>query len=105
MLNPFENGRIKAEPPRALDNARRSANGDVSAACCIPPILVSGQGDGTASREAFRRLVRGTNEPTGRMLVHEASWKRGTPVAVRLDYPPGYRRSHECAGIRRASRQ
>ena len=46
MGNPFEAGRVRANPPEALDIARKSANGDVSAACGIPPILLSGDGDG-----------------------------------------------------------
>ena len=85
MLNPFEGGRVQANPSPALDAARRSANGDVSAACGIPPVLLSGEGDGTTAREAYRRFVRGTIEPIGRMLAHEASLKLGSPVAVRFD--------------------
>lgn len=85
MANPFESGRVQANPPASLDTARRSANGDVSAACGIPPVLLSGEGDGTTAREAYRRFVRGTIEPIGRMLAHEASMKMGSPVAVRFD--------------------
>lgn len=48
--------RLGANPPDALVDLSDKATLAVLAACGIPPELMSGQGQGTAAREAFQRF-------------------------------------------------
>ena len=80
----FRTDRIRAEPDPALDAARKTSAEQIAAAAGVPPILLSGDGDGAAAREAYRRFVRATVEPMGRLVEAEASAKLGQPV--RLDF-------------------
>ena len=78
----FKPGRMQPDPSGELDAARKTSSAEIAAACGIAPVLLSGQGDGGLAREAYRRLVRGTIEPLGRILAHEASRKLGGEVSV-----------------------
>ncbi len=83
--DPFSADRIKADPSSSLNSARQSANSDVCGAAGVPAVLLSGEGDGTTAREAYRRFTRSTIEPLGRLLAHEASRKLEETVTVRFD--------------------
>ena len=78
----FKPGRLRPDPSGELDAVRKTSSAEIAAACGIAPVLLSGQGDGGLAREAYRRLVRGTIEPLGRILAHEASRKLGGEVSV-----------------------
>ena len=55
--------RLGANPPDALVNLSDKAALAVLAACGVPPELMSGQAQGTAAREAFRRFLHATVTP------------------------------------------
>ena len=76
--------RVKADPSEALDRARRTSTVEIAAAAGVPPVLLTAEADGTAAREAYRRLTRSTVEPLGRLVAHEATMKIGAPV--KLDF-------------------
>ena len=69
--------RVGANPPDALVNLSDQATLQVLAACGIPPELFA-QGDGTASREAFRRFLHATVTPLLRAMAAEAALKLDT---------------------------
>ena len=74
--------RVKADPSDTLDRARRTSTVAIAAAAGIPPVLLTAEADGTAAREAYRRLTRSTVEPLGRLVAHEATMKIGAPVQL-----------------------
>ena len=80
--SPLKTGRVRPELDNGLNDARRTAATQIAAAAGIPANLLDGSGDGAASRESYRRLIRATIEPLGRILAHEASLKTGNPVTV-----------------------
>ena len=59
----WQPNRLGANPPDALVDLSDKASLAVLAACGIPPELMSGQGQGTAAREAFRRFLHSTVTP------------------------------------------
>ncbi len=78
----LQTDRVKPDPPASIDAARRTSAEGVAAAAGVPTNLLRGDGDGAASRESYRRLVRATIEPLGRILADEASLKLGRPVSL-----------------------
>ena len=70
--------RIGADPPASVVSLRGDAAMAVLAACGVPPALVA-PGDGTASREAWRRYLHGTVAPLGETVREEAARKLGVP--------------------------
>ena len=71
--------RLGAEPPAALVNLSDKAALAVLSACGIPPELMSGEGQGTAAREAFRRFLHATVTPLLDGMAAEAAHKLSTP--------------------------
>ena len=76
--------RIGATPQEALVRLRADADKLLLAACGIPTELVDG-GDGSALREAYRRLLFSTIQPLGALVQHELRMKLDTP-ALRLEW-------------------
>ncbi len=75
-------GRVKPDLAASIDAARRTSAEGVAAAAGVPMNLLWGDGDGAAARKSYRRLVRATIEPLGRILAAEASLKLGRPVTL-----------------------
>ena len=71
--------RLGAEPPSALVNLSDQATLHVLGACGIPPELMSGDAQGTAAREAFRRFLHATVTPLLASMGAEAAHKLDTP--------------------------
>ena len=76
--------RIGPAPAQAVVQAREQAQEAVLSACGVPAAFHADR-DGTAAREALRRLWLGTVIPLLRILKHEAEIKLGTPLAIRFD--------------------
>lgn len=75
-----------AAPAPTMDAMRRTSSEEIAGAAGVPVSLLRGDGDGAAAREGYRRLIRGTLEPLGRILAQEATLKLATPVSV--DFAP-----------------
>ena len=75
----WQPSRLGANPPDALVDLSDKASLAVLAACGIPPKLMSGQGQGTAAREAFRRFLHSTVTPLLSSMAAEAEVKLDTP--------------------------
>ena len=71
--------RLGANPPDSLVDLSDRATLAVLAACGVPPELMSGQGQGTAAREAFRRFLHATVTPLLAAMASEAALKLSTP--------------------------
>ena len=71
--------RLGANPPESLVDLSDKASLAVLAACGIPPELMSGQAQGTAAREAFRRFLHATVTPLLDSMGAEAALKLNTP--------------------------
>lgn len=71
--------RLGADPPQSLVDLSDKATLSVLAACGIPPELMSGNAQGTAAREAFRRFLHATVTPLMAMMAAEAEYKLATP--------------------------
>ena len=70
--------RVGANPPSALVDLRSEAALAILSACGVPVELVS-RGDGTSSREAFRRFLHSTIGPLGKMIERELRLKLERP--------------------------
>ena len=75
----WQASRLGADPPDALVKLRDRASLAVLSACSIPPELMSGDAQGTASREAFRRFLHATVTPLLDGMAAEAAHKLDTP--------------------------
>ena len=75
----WQPSRLGASPPEALVNLSNRATLAVLAACGIPPELMSGKGQGTAAREAFRRFLHATVTPLLDGMARDAAHKLDTP--------------------------
>ena len=75
----WQPNRLGASPPDALVDLSDRASLAVLAACGIPPELMSGQGQGTAAREAFRRFLHATVTPLLDSMAAEAAHKLDAP--------------------------
>ena len=71
--------RLGANPPQGLVDLSDKASLAVLAACGVPPELMSGQAQGTAAREAFRRFLHSTVTPLLDGMGAEAAAKLDTP--------------------------
>ena len=71
--------RLGANPPDSLVDLSEKSTLAVLAACGVPPELMSGQGQGTAAREAFRRFLHSTVTPLLAAMASEAAHKLATP--------------------------
>ena len=70
--------RLGANPPDALVDLSDRATLVVLAACGIPPELMSGRGQGTVAREAFRRFLHATVTQLVASKAAEAAHKLDT---------------------------
>ena len=77
--------RLGADPPPAVSLRTKAAEA-VLAACGVPPELFSGDGQGTAAREAFRRFLHGSLMGVARMVEEETTTK--LEARVRLNFDP-----------------
>ena len=75
----WQPSRLGADPPESLVNLSDRASLAVLAACGVPPELMSGQAQGTAAREAFRRFLHSTLVPLLSSMAAEAALKLDTP--------------------------
>ena len=57
----------------------------ILAACGVPPSLATGNSDGTAQRESFRRFLHSSVVPLARLVEHELSIKLDSPVRLSFD--------------------
>ena len=80
----WETRRIGSDPPAAEVTLLERAFLEVLAACGIPPALF-GEGDGTAQRESFRRLLHTVVEPLAKLIAAELSEKLEADVVLNLD--------------------
>lgn len=71
--------RLGANPPDSLVDLSDKAALAVLAACGIPPELMSGNSQGTVSREAFRRFLHATVTPLLDAMAAEAAHKLAEP--------------------------
>ena len=76
--------RIGASPPPEIDPLRTSTAHLVLAACGVPIELVT-TGQGTASREAYRRFLHSTIAPVGLLVAEELSRKLDAEVTLGFD--------------------
>ena len=76
--------RIGAHPPDTLDPLRSSAAHHILAACGVPIELVT-SGQGTASREAYRRFLHSSVAPVAELVMQELADKLNDP-GLRLSF-------------------
>ena len=79
--------RLGASPPDALVTLRRDLADAVYAAAGVSPALLGPSSDGTAQREAWRRLVSGTIQPVANVAIAELALKLEVPD-LGLDFKP-----------------
>ena len=77
--------RTGPDTPEAVVELRREVAVSVYAAMGVPAEFLR-SGEGTASREAWDRLIASTLEPLALRMAEEASVKLGS--AVRFDFAP-----------------
>ena len=92
--------RLGADPPAALAGLHDTTAQAVLAACGVDPLVCGfARGDGTAMREAYRRLERLVLGPLGRIVETELAAKLDAPdLALSFDSL----RASDFAGIARA---
>ena len=76
--------RLGADPPETLASLRMDSAKHVLAAAGVPVELFEA-GEGTASREAFRRFLHATLAPVARIAERELSEKLETPIGLNFD--------------------
>ena len=77
--------RIGPAPPDALVKLHEIATREVLAALGVPPILLSGNPQGTAIRESWRLLLYATIAPMGRIVATELSKKLDADIRLGWD--------------------
>lgn len=75
--------RLGADPPLSEVTLRSDAALSILSACGVPVELVS-KGEGTASREAWRRFLHGSVDPVARLVAAELSEKLEQSVTLDL---------------------
>ena len=76
--------RLGADPPDSLAKLRTDTAVHILAAAGVPVELFSG-GEGTSSREAFRRFLHASVAPVARLIEAELSAKLETAVSFNFD--------------------
>ena len=76
--------RIGANPPASEVDLLTAASLEVYGACGVPAALFQ-SGEGTAQREAFRRLMHSTIQPLGKLVSAELSMKLDADVRLSFD--------------------
>ena len=76
----WQPSRLDAKPSDALVDLSDKASLALLAAYRVPPELMSGQGQGTAAREAFRRFLHSTVTPLVSAMAAKAAHNLPTPV-------------------------
>ena len=80
----WQQKRIGADPPDALEKIRGSV-GETILACCGVPVELAELGQGTVAREAWRRFLHATIDPLGKLIAEELSEKFEFPVSLSFD--------------------
>ena len=80
----WQQKRIGADPPEALEKIR-GAVGETILACCGVPVELAELGQGTAAREAWRRFLHATIDPLGKLVAEELTEKFEFPVSLSFD--------------------
>ena len=75
--------RLGMDPPQAEVALRSDVGMSILNACGVPPELIMA-GDGTGSREAWRRFLHGTVDPVSRLVAQELTEKLETEVSLDL---------------------
>lgn len=78
--------RMGPVPPAEAVSLREQVQGSAAALYGLDPILIDAAGDGTAKREAWRRLQVGVLEPLARIIGVEVAAKLGVEAA--FDFAP-----------------
>ena len=81
--NDWQPRRLGMDPPQSEIVLREDAALSILSACGVPVELVS-KGEGTASREAWRRFLHGSVDPVARLVAQELSEKLETSVSLDL---------------------
>ena len=81
--NDWQPRRLGMDPPESEIMLRSDVALSVLSACGVPVELVS-KGEGTASREAWRRFLHGSVDPVARLVAQELSEKLETDVTPDL---------------------
>ena len=81
--NDWQPRRLGMDPPQSEIVLRSDAALSILSACGVPVELVS-KGEGTASREAWRRFLHGSVDPVARLVAQELSEKLETDVTLDL---------------------
>ena len=77
--------RYGPDPPAPLVALRGAVEGSVCACYGLAPVLLSGAGDGTLAREAWRRASVATFAPLARLVGEEVSAKWGEPIRLTFE--------------------
>ena len=77
--------RIGAEYHENMLQLRKQLHNDIAAAFGIPIELIIADGEGTATREAFRRFVLTTIQPLGTKISQELSLKLDAPIELSFE--------------------
>ena len=80
----WQQKRLGADPPQALEKIRNAVGQTILAACGVPVELAE-IGQGTAAREAWRRFLHATVDPLGKLVAEELSEKFEFPVSLDFD--------------------
>ena len=81
--NDWQPRRLGMDPPQSEIVLREDAAMSILSACGVPVELVS-KGEGTASREGWRRFLHGSVDPVARLVAQELSAKLETAVSLDL---------------------
>ena len=73
--------RFGPNPPASMVDLVDLASREILGACGIPASLFGDRGDGSAQREAYRRVLHATVAPLGKIVARELSDKLETAVA------------------------
>ena len=80
----WQQKRIGANPPEALEKIRGSV-GETILACCGVPVELAEPEQGTTAREAWRRFLHATIDPLGKLVSEELTEKFEFPVSLSFD--------------------
>lgn len=86
----FKVSRLQGEPTDGLVMLCKDVPNQIGGLYGIPPVLTSGGGSETQTREAFRRLILTAIDPLARLIEFELSRSLGEPVALDLDQLGAY---------------
>ena len=80
----WQQKRIGADPPAALEKIR-GAVGETILACCGIPVELAELGQRTAPRKTWRRFLYATIDSLGKLVAEELTEKFEFPVSLNFD--------------------